>query len=54
MIVKVTDEAVRKIEEILKHGNDAVVYRRKDGIVVAEQSRKIRYSTDQRNGQYGQ
>ena len=48
MTVKVTKEAITAIEEILRHGKDALVYRSKDGIVVAEQSRTTKYRTVQR------
>ena len=41
-------EAIAAIEAILKRGNDAVVYRNKDGVVVAEQSRTIKYRAAQR------
>lgn len=49
MIVKVTAEAIAAIEAILNRGKDAVVYRNKNGVVVAEQSRRITYSTAQRD-----
>ena len=48
MIVKINDDAIRAIEAILKRGNDAIVYRYKDGVVVSEQTRKITYRTVQR------
>ena len=45
MVVTLTEQAIATIEMILKHGNDAVVYRNKDGVVIAEQSRTIKYRT---------
>jgi hypothetical protein len=47
--VTITDDAIKAIETILRRGNDAVVYRNKDGVVVAEQTRKITYRTAQRS-----
>lgn len=48
MVVKISDSAVQAIEAILKRGNDAIVYRCKDGVVVSEQTRKTIYRTAQR------
>ena len=39
------DVAKRKIEEILKNGNDAVIRRKGNGIQVLEDSKKIKYDT---------
>ena len=43
MIVKLNQEAIRSIEHILSIGHDAVVRRKKDGVVVLEEERKIKY-----------
>ena len=51
MNVKISDDAIRAIETILRRGNDALVYRNKDGVVVAEQTRRIQYRTAPRGGQ---
>lgn len=51
MTVKVNKEAIEVIEEILRRGKDAVVYRNKDGVVVAEQSRTIKYRAVRREEQ---
>ena len=48
MTVKLDEAAKTAIEAILKRGNDALVYRSKDGVVVSEQSRKTVYRTTQR------
>ena len=53
MIVRISESAIQAIETILKRGNDAVVYRNKDGVVVAEQTRKITYRTAQSSGRQG-
>ena len=51
MLVKLDNEAVEAIEAILKRGNNAIVRRAKDGVVILEQTVKTTYRTDQRNGQ---
>ena len=40
------DKAKRAIEEILKRGNDAQVQRKKDGCVVIEVKKQIKYTPD--------
>ena len=40
------DKAKRAIEEILKRGNDAQVQRKKDGYVVIEVKKQIKYTPD--------
>ena len=49
LVVKLNDSAIQAIEAILKHGNDAIVYRYKEGVVVSEQTRKTIYRTAQRD-----
>jgi hypothetical protein len=36
----------KKIEEILEHGNTAEVKKTKNGVIILEVSRKIRYEDD--------
>lgn len=48
MVVKINDTAIKAIESILNRGNDAIVYRNKNGVVVSEQTRKTIYRTAQR------
>lgn len=43
LIVKVGGEAVAAIENILKRGNNAIVRRKGDGVVVMEEKRKTVY-----------
>ena len=45
MRVQIDREAVQTIERILNSGNDAVVRRRRDGIVILAEERKIKYQT---------
>ena len=40
-----TEQTIKAIEAILKRGNDAVVRRKGDGVIVLEEKRSIRYST---------
>ena len=51
--MRISESAIQAIETILKRGNDAVVYRNKDGVVVAEQTRQIKYRTVQSSGRQG-
>lgn len=44
MIVKLDDDAKAAIEVILKRGNDAIVRRKGNGVVVLEEKRKIIYT----------
>ena len=48
LVVELDKNAREAIEAILKRGNDAIVYRSKDGVVVSEQTRKTVYRTNQR------
>lgn len=43
--IKLNAEAIRRIEALVNKGKDALIYRRKDGIVVASETRKIEYRT---------
>lgn len=40
-----TEQTIKVIEAILKRGNDAVVRRKGDGVIVLEEKRTIKYST---------
>ena len=40
-----TEQTIKAIEAILKRGNDAVVRRKGDGVIVLEEKRTIKYST---------
>ena len=40
-----TDKTIKAIEAILERGNDAVVRRKGDGVIVLEEKRTIKYST---------
>jgi len=53
LTVKINRSAVEAIESILKRGNDAIVCRRKDTVVVYEESRKIAYRPDSIGSQEG-
>lgn len=48
MTPKIPDEAIAVIESILKRGNNAVIKRCKDGIVVSEEVMTTKYRTTQR------
>lgn len=43
MIVKVDGNAVAAIEAILKRGNNAIVRRKGDGVIIMEEKRKTVY-----------
>ena len=43
MIVKIDGNALAAIETILKRGNNAIVRRKGDGVVVMEEKRKTVY-----------
>lgn len=44
MAVKLDDQVKAAIEAILKRGNDAVVRKKGDSVIVLEEKRKIVYS----------
>lgn len=50
MAVKLDDGAKAAIEEILKRGNDAVVRRKGDSVIVLEEKRKIVYNPSPNRG----
>lgn len=43
MVVKVDSNAIAAIEAILKRGNNAIVRRKGDGVVIMEEKRKTVY-----------
>lgn len=45
MRVQIDKQAVQTIEKILNSGSDAVVRRRKDGVIVLAEERKIKYQS---------
>lgn len=49
MNVKLDAKAAETIERILKRGNDAVVRRRKDAVIILEEQRQIIYKGDNKN-----
>ena len=44
MAVKIDDNVKTAVETILRRGNDAVIRKKGDGVVVLEEKRKIVYS----------
>ena len=54
MSVEIDRVAIEVIQAILIRGNDAVVRRKKDGIVILEDSRKIQYDASQIGGKQRQ
>ncbi len=50
MRVKLNEQAVLEIETILKRGNKAVVQRQKDGFIILEEKREIKYRDTEPNG----
>lgn len=54
MVVKVGKDALLAIEDILRRGNDAIVYRRGGQIVVAEEKRTIKYNAVPKGDSKGQ
>lgn len=48
-MIRLNNQAIEAIEAILKHGNNAIVRRDKSGVVVSEQTVKIKYRTSQRS-----
>jgi hypothetical protein len=50
LIVKLNDKAVAEIETILKRGNKAVVQRQRDGFIILEEKREIKYKDTMPNG----
>lgn len=43
MLVKIGDEHVKVIEDILRRGKDVKIRRMKKGIIIFEESKKIKY-----------
>ncbi len=50
MAVKIDDKVIAAVEEILKRGNDAVIRRKGDSVVVLEEKRKIIYNPSSNRG----
>ena len=44
MVIKLDDKAKAAIEAILKRGNDAIVRRKGDSVIVLEEKRKTVYN----------
>ena len=53
MIVRLEPAAFRAIEDVLKRGNNAIVKRNKDGVVICENIQKTIYRTAQRDERDG-
>ena len=51
---KLDGQAIDAINRILKNGNKAVIQRCKDGIIVMEEVRHIKYRSAERRQQEGQ
>ena len=54
MKVEINEEAILVIQAILKRGNDVLIRRKKDGIVILEESKKIQYDASLIGGEQGQ
>ena len=54
MKVEINDEAISVIQTILRRGNDVIIRRKKDGIVIMEESKKIQYDASLIGGKQGQ
>lgn len=52
--VKIDGKAIEVITMILHRGNDVVIRRKKDGIVILEESKKIQYDASLIGGEQGQ
>lgn len=50
MIVKIDDHAKAAIEAILKRGNDAIIRRKGDCVIVMEEKRKTVYNPSSNQG----
>ena len=50
MAIKLDENVRMAIEAILKRGNDAVVRKKGDGVIVLEEKRKIVYSPSPNRG----
>ena len=54
MNVEVYESAIKTVEAILKRGNDAVIRRRKDGFIILEEQKAIKYDASLIGGKSGQ
>ncbi len=54
MKVEINEDAILVIQAILKRGNDVLIRRKKDGIVILEESKKIQYDASLIGGKQGQ
>ena len=54
MNVEVYESAIKTVEAILKRGNDAVIRRRKDGFIILEEQKAIKYDASLIGGKQGQ
>jgi len=43
--VKIDARALEIIEQILREGNDVIIRRKRDGVVILEDRKKIKYDT---------
>ncbi len=50
MEIKLDDKVMAAVEAILKRGNDAVIRRKGDSVIVLEEKRKIIYSPSSNRG----
>ncbi len=50
MEIKLDDKVKAAVEAILKRGNDAVIRRKGDSVIVLEEKRKIIYSPSSNRG----
>ena len=54
MKVEINSDAIIIIQDILRRGNDVLIRRKKDGIVILEETKKIQYDASLIGGKQGQ
>ena len=54
MKVEINNDAIMVMQAILNRGNDVLIRRKKDGIVIMEESKKIQYDASLIGGKKGQ
>lgn len=54
MKVEINEDAILVIQNILRRGNDVLIRRKKDGIVILEESKKIQYDASTIGCEQGQ
>lgn len=54
MKVEINNDAILVMQAILNRGNDVIIRRKKDGIVIMEESKKIQYDASLIGGKQGQ